>query len=251
MFNTPRQGYTGMVESNNNTNTRCDNFYSDNGRLEVSLWNNYVSLRIAPSTGVDARGLRTYESDNNRIMSTCIKFENIESIIEAVENELIPAAKDGKDKTISFMTAGYREGSKKKLITIGYSAEIDTYYLSVAANLDEDGKGTPEQTIRFDFERKEIFVDYDLTTGDSLTTPVQSDFNRFMKIISGYTRAIPMEDHGVRFVKNRYRQSGFGGQQQFNQQRMGAVPQQQPMQQAGGYSAPVTQFEGSFDDLPF
>lgn len=240
-----------------NVNTRCDAFYSDTAKLEVGLWNGSISIKIAPSTGVDSRGLRQYEREINRIMNVSIKMEDIETLIEAIDKELKDAT---KNKKVSLPAKAMRDTASKKLTTIGYDQDKGTYYLMVTADINDAGVGTEEGSIRFDFENKEYLVDYDITTGNSgSTTSTTSDWKRFVKILNGYTRTIPMEDHGVKY-NNTFSRSGNGGgfgggfnpQAGMNQGGFQGYPQGQQMpQQQPQYNAPVTTFDGSMDDLPF
>ena len=87
-----------------NVNTKLYTSYSDTSLLTVSAWNNNLSLKFHPIKGVNPEtGAKQFAQNINELTNVSISPEAAYSLIEGIENIIIPAIGEKEEKRIVYM----------------------------------------------------------------------------------------------------------------------------------------------------
>lgn len=234
-------GNAGNNNSNErNVNTRIKTFYGEVSALQLSYWNENISIKINPLTGVNAEGVRQY--DYNRRISTALTQEKCTAIAKGIEEKILPMIKDGiaPEKPVS---VGVSVGTKGSAVCVEYKKDdkgVPSTYLTMYTNIGTDGKTAPENIFPYKFSKTTLTEDYDPETGANTTKTIEAEFIFVYEKLKNISDAIATAAHSVN-VSNAYKTASankYGG----NNTSSGTGSN-------SGYAAPVTNYSG--DEFPF
>ena len=173
MFGNQNQSSNGNSGFNNQVNvtTRLYNSYSDTAALNVSAWNEQISLKLSPFRGKSPEGIRLYSQDNNECIQTALTMDNVSALLEGINNFIIPSL---KDKTVMVGTM-----ANKKIVSIdtnGTDVELTIY-----VGVDEENKAQEGNSIAHRFNKKEWISGYNPVNGSGEIHESNADFTAFTK----------------------------------------------------------------------
>jgi hypothetical protein len=223
-----------------NVNTNLYSSYSETAQLIAKAWNNQLSITIKPCVGTDANGVRQYAEDKSQFIITSITPENAICLVEGFEADVLPAVRGMKESGSASIAMGNIE--QRKILTIGY--DKDHSYLSIAVNLDANGKAGGE--IRHIFNKKEYLIDYNPSVGNATEKVVEADLFNFMEKVRSVKDLSPIIAHSIKY--NEASRASFASNYTNNANQNNTNIQNDN----SGYQAPVTTTEGSdMSFLPF
>lgn len=198
---------------------------SDTCIFSVRAWDKQISVSFAPCLGTNADGIRTYETEFSKIFNTALRYENAITLVKKYHEELEPAIKEGLPCTISVETRSTGDTSNLKVFTIGYDGT--NAFARLAWNIDEEGKGRPEDSIVHTFNKRVCKKNYNLVDGTCEEEPVEAELIHFIDNLEAVKLTEPAIAHGIRYdnairaalANNRYagRNAAYGGANNYNQ----------------------------------
>ena len=230
----------GNVGNNNtnerNTNTKIKSFFGELSSLQLTYWNENISIKINPLTGVNADGIRQY--DYNRRASTALTQEKCIAIADGIKKKILPLieSKVVPEKPVS---VGVSVGTKGSAICVEYKKddkEIPSAFLTIYTNIGADGKAPQDGIFTYKFAKTTVSEDYDPETGESTDVTVEAEFLFFYEKIKNISDVIGTAAHSVN-NDAAYKKPSTGN---YNSTSNNS---------GGNYSAPVTNYTG--DNFPF
>ena len=244
--------YGANNNSNNtkNVTTRIKTLYGDTASLQLSYWNENLSIKINPLMSVDASGLRQY--DYNRRATTAFTTEKAEAMCKKIKKKIltkIEEIEDGGtlDETIN---VGVSVGTKGSAIFVRYANDensIPSVYLDVYTNIGEDGKAPKDGIYSYKFNKTEVMDSYDPETGEGHKVITESEFEFFFKKLDTLSDVVGTAAHSVA-LENDYKSSYPSNNNSGYQNNYNNNNYQQPSNTStnnSGYSASVTEFNES------
>lgn len=234
----------GNVQNNNSNadksvNTRIATLYGDISSLQLTYWNDKLSIKINPLQSISPEGLRQY--DYTRRATTAITQEKCLALVNDIEKNIIPKIESGESLTDN-INVGVAVGTKGTAVYVEYKNDdkgIPSTYLTMYTNIDPTTNKAPTEGIySYKFTKTQVSVGYDSETGESKgTKAVESEFMFFFdklktmpQICGTAAQSINMDNMNKSAPKNNYNSSYSNTQSQVN----------------NSYSAPVSDFSGEF-----
>lgn len=239
MFN--QQGSRGNFNNNGGratVNTRLYSSYADDSLLTLYAWNENISVKFHPVTGVNADGLKQYAQENTDIVNTSLVPENCIALLAGIEDNIIPALEEKKAASVS-ITSG--SGANKKVLSI--TTDGETVKAVIFVSVSEEGVADPNNKIEHTFKKRNYLVDYNPETGSGDVVDVNTDFEIFVQKISEIYNLDASIPHAIKYfeaVRNNYNTNRYAA----SANNVGNT----------NYQAPTTNYtsEGSISDfLPF
>ena len=252
--------FSNNYGSNNNSNntrnvtTKIKTFYGDTASLQLSYWNENLSIKINPLINVDASGLRQY--DYNRRVSTAFTPEKAEAMCKKIKKKIISKIEEVEDGGTldEVINVGVSVGTKSSAVFVKYAKDendIPSVYLVVYTNIGEDGKAPKEGIYTYKFNKTEIMDSYDPETGEGNKVIVESEFMFFFKKLDTLSDMVATTAHSIT-LDNDYKNSYNNNNNSYGNNNHGGYSnnyQQSSNSSAntnsGGYSAPVSDFNES------
>ena len=254
MFNNNFGVSSGSNSKNDiSVNTRIRTFYSNLSMLQLSYWNENLSIKLHPVTGTSADGLRQYDYNNKT--TTAITPDKALALTSLIEKKIFPIRKEYEDKGkfSGPCNVGITIPSKNIAICVEYKEDANnsntpTFYLNVYTQVGEDGKAAKETTKTYQFAKIPVIIGYDPETGNIAETKmVDSEFDFFFEklksvadIAGTAAHSVSVENAWKSIIQNRSSNGNFG------HNSSGSYSTAQPQ---NSYSAPVSNF--SDDDFSF
>lgn len=242
-------GNTGNNNRNEvSVNTRIRTFYSDISCLQLSYWNENMSIKINPLQSVTAEGIRQY--DFNRRANTALTSDKAIALQTEIEKKLLPEIEKVKQtgKLEAPVNVGLPVGNKGSAIFFEYKndeKEEPSVYLTIYTNIGQDNVAPKDGVYSYKFNKVKLIDNYDPENGTGTDSYVESEFlfvyNKLKTIADVFGNAA----HSVNSEKayhgnsNNYQRGGYNA-------NSNSTPQQQA---SSSYSAPVSSFDVS--ELPF
>lgn len=241
---------------NNNTNnndisvnTGIVTLFSDSASLSIGCWNEKLSLRWMPSIGQDERGYHQYDKD--RKVSTSLTHVKIAALLKKYNEHIKPHLDAGDVPDEKGWNAGVPISSKTStnILLIEYKADeqgVPNFYLTFVRN--PTPAADPANIVTYKFNKMEVLVDYDPTTGESVDEVTHSEFDDFMDILKARKLMTGLTSHAHRFSSAFKIKGGFSGGSG------GYMPPQQPpmnMNQGGGMPDFMYTPLDMGDEIPF
>jgi hypothetical protein len=147
-----------------NVNTRGINFMNSEGfmpsTLQFGFWNEMISIRMHPALE-KSQQTESKKFNYEEVVSTALTLEKATTLLNKIENDILPKYSEGKDKFNGVPVGG------NSLIGVGIKAlddENSVAYLAIFKELDE-GTKKPEVAMYYEFKSGYTVDDYDPETG--------------------------------------------------------------------------------------
>lgn len=252
MFGNNYGGNTNNNYNQKSVNTRIRTFYSDLSALQLSYWNENISVKINPIIpGGNADGIRQY--DYNRKIMTAITTEKAIGLYKKIKKNIIPvleAIENGEQTSLEKpINAGVQIG-QGTLLFIQYKMIDDTPTLDLALFTNVvDGKTAPENVFRYRFNKVEIVTSLDEETMEMETSKVEAEFLFFYEKLKNIATVVADAAHSVNMAKphggnNNYASGNNNGNYNGNNYHNNSHNSG-----SSSYSAPESEFNAS--DFPF
>lgn len=237
-----------MFGQNNNNdrsiNTRIKTFFSNLSCMQMSYWNDNLSLRISPCSGTNPDGIRQY--NYNQKISTAISGEKCLALYNKIKETIIPALDVyKKDKTFEKpINVGVQVNNKGSAVFIELKKDekdIPYVFLTMYTNIGQDNKAPKEGVYSYRFNKTIIVTDYDPENGTGTDEYIDAEFAFFCEKLKTMPDINGTAAHSVNTNAAYKTQSPSSGGFQNSQQ------QQNTSQ--NNYSAPVSSFDS--EDFPF
>ena len=205
-----------------NVNTKVRTFYSDISCLQLSYWNENLSVRIAPVNGVGTDGVRQY--NYNMRAATAITVDKAIALKKKIDEVIMPAiekVKETKDLEAP-VNVGMSVGNKGSALFVEFRKNdegVPTLYLKIYTNIDaESNKAPTDGVFSYPFAKTTMITGYDAETGAATTDTVESEFEFFVeklaempKISTNISHAINLENAYKAVAKANYQARNGGG----------------------------------------
>lgn len=232
-------GNTGNNNSNErNINTKIKTFFGELSSLQLSYWNENISIKINPLTGVNADGIRQY--DYTRRASTALTQEKCIAIANGIKRNILPLI-ENKTEPEKPISLGVSVGTKGSAVCVEYKKDdkgIPSAYLTIYTNIDADGKAPKDGIFTYKFAKTTLSENYDPESGTSTDVTIEAEFLFFYEKIKNVSDVIGTAAHSVnndsaykKTAPSNYNNSGDNSNGNSN------------------YSAPVSNYSG--DAFPF
>lgn len=231
-FGTPNNTPSGDV----NVNTSFFKGFGKESMLTIGGWNDMISIKMSPASGTNESGLTNYDSKQG--ISTALTKDNIQVILEAIEEKILPKMKafkagEGFEKKTISIPLGKPEN--KRLLSISYEMESDVPCVKIKI-----GQAVNNQELSYTFLKKDYYED---ATLEAATDPIvtEAEFKSFIELLKHSTEMFGMGAHSARYQSEITTRS--------NNARSGYAPQTE----APAPGAPVYSYDiGSMGNaLPF
>lgn len=200
--------FAGNYNNNSNQksiNTRIRTFYSDLSALQLSYWNENISVKINPFIGLRQDGIRQY--DFNRKIMTAISTDKAIALYKKLKKNVIPeieAIENGEKTALEKdINVGVPIG-QGTLLFIQYKMieNVPTLELVMYTNV-VDGKVAPENIFKYRFNKTEVAGELNEETMEMEMTFVETEFQFFYDKLKNISTIIADAAHSVN-VSNAY-----------------------------------------------
>lgn len=190
-------------DNNISINTNGVQLYNRDGfvpsALTIGYWNDVLNIRINPKL---ENPTETKVFDYEKYISCILPVERIGELINAINKEIVPAMKEGRNKIISIQVAG------DSLLSVGTNVATGSPlrpFIAIYKGIDVNTK-KPESYLLYEFKSSTIIEDYDADKGSyTVSQPDHVELNTFIKILNaafdGLTKATA---HTIN-TENRFR----------------------------------------------
>lgn len=196
---------------NVNTNLRTSN--SEVSSMTISLWNQYLSLKIRPAVGVDANGITQY--DKNRVGQTALSPDACQTIYDEFVDKIYPeykkAVETGEpcpDKMSVTVETG--KEPKRNIVGIEMTPSTDSgnnvpdLWFVIYSMVDSNNMAVEANAYRHKFPKKKIRVNYNPSNGYSdLESYANADFNIFLNGLGRTELMLPYSEHVKKYSVER------------------------------------------------
>jgi hypothetical protein len=240
----------GNVGNNNkydqSINTKIKTFYSDLSCLQLTYWNESISIKINPLLSVSQDGIRQY--DYNRRISTALSADKCLALKEKLEETFLPKIKEvaSSKKLDKALNVGLQVGTKGSAVFFEYKNDekgIPTLYLTIYTNVGQDGKAPKDGVFSYKFSKVTTIENYDPESGTGTDDVVEGEFLFVYEKLKSIADVCGTAAHTINSenaYKAGYTGKGNGGYSSFNNSQSSTQ---------NTYSAPVSSFDIS--ELPF
>lgn len=200
-----------------NVNTGVESFWSPLSSLSVGCYNDKISLRWLPVSGVDERGITRY--DKNARISTCLSHTKTCALLrkyDEVIKPLVDAKADPGDGKTVMIPINSKTGISGLFIEYKNDENgVPSLYLTFAKNLSEVG-APAESIIRYKFGDLTLRTDMSPETGGGVDCVEHAEFNYFVELLRAHVLMTGLNSHAMRYSNAFSRHSG-GGNSNYNQ----------------------------------
>lgn len=193
-----------------NVTTRLYNSYSDTASLNVSAWNEQISIRLSPFRGKSPEGVRLYSQDNNECIQTALTMDNVSALLEGINNFIIPSLKEKTPGVVAVMTGTM---ANKKIISIG--TDGNDVALTIYVGVDEENKAQEGNSISHKFNKKEWISGYNPANGSGEIHEANADFTAFVKKLEEVYKLSSAVVHALK-KNDAYKNSYSGSNKNYN-----------------------------------
>lgn len=248
MFNNTNNNNTNRK----NVNTFIKTLYSDLSCLQLTYWNDSISIKINPLTSISADGMRQYDYD--RRINTAIAFDKCIALAEKIEEVILPAIENVANggRLEAPVSVGVTVNSKGSSLFIEYKEDVDSpaVFLTLYTIVDQDKKASKDGAYSYRFNKVSAIENYDPDNGTGKESVIEAEFLFLYEKIKNISDACGTAAHSVN-NENAYKTTSGNT----NNSNTGytnstySAPQQQNAFMGNNYSAPVSSF--SEEGLPF
>lgn len=162
--------------------TNYQSFFGNDSKLTLAGWNDRLSVKIAPTKGMNPDGLRMYASDLSEILATALSKEAAISLLEGIIAKIIPALENKENASVGVI-AGVNENQKVVQIEL-----LDNIIkLKVNTKLNEEGQCGEDSIYVYTFNTRDYSDGYNCSEGFINKQPVQAEFRLFCKILEEFS----------------------------------------------------------------
>lgn len=226
--------------------TNYQTFFGNDSKLTLAGWNDRLSIKIAPTKGMNPDGLRMYASDISEILTTAFSKEAAISLLEGIAAKIIPALENKENASVGIIT-GVNENQKVVQIEL-----IDnTIKLKVNTKLNEEGQCGEDSIYAYTFTARDYSDGYSCSEGFINRQSVQAEFKLFCKILEEFSSS-----SGVSVQIEKFRKSfSYQGQNNYGSPLVAANSNYQSIGSQNtnaNTDAPSHNFSGEISEfLPF
>ena len=190
----------------NNTNTknvttRIRTYYSDISSLQLSHWNENISIRINPLKEITPEGIRTY--DYTRKASTALTADKSLALSKEIEEKILPKIKEYKETGIfnGPVNAGVSVGNKGSAIFISYEKDdkdIPYVFITIYMNIDPEKNIAPaDSKFSYKFAKVTVIENYNPETGEGTEVQIDGEFLFFYEKIKNIVDTFGSIPHSI------------------------------------------------------
>lgn len=235
--------------ANQSVNTKIKTFFGDLSSLQLTYWNDNISIKINPLTGVNAEGIKQY--DFTKRVSTSLIPEKCLALANRIDEKIKPEIKKVKQNGVlaEAVSVSVQIPTKKSIVVVEYKNDESTkpaLYLTIYTNVSDDNKASENDTYSYKFSKVITIDNYDPTSGTGNQVFEEAEFDFFYEKIRKIADAIGTAAHSV----NCDNASGKSGSKSSSNSNFTNFSNGNNTQaQMNNYSAPVSQFNA--DEFPF
>lgn len=178
-------GGLGGSQNNNGTpsvNTKIRTMYGDTACMQLSYWNENISIRINPLSGVNEQGIRQY--DYNRRGSTALTTDKCMALAEEIKNKILPEIEKVKttNKLEKAISVGLTVGKQGSAFFIEYKEDdkgTPCLYATLYTNIGQDNKAPKEGVYSYKFTKTTVVDNYDPESGTGTESTTEAEFLYF------------------------------------------------------------------------
>lgn len=193
-----------------NVTTRLYNSYSDTASLNVSAWNEQISIRLNPFRGKSPEGVRLYSQDNNECIQTALTMDNVSALLEGINDTIMPSLREKTPGVVAVMTGTM---ANKKIIAI--ETDGTDVQLTIYVGVDEENKAQEGNSISHKFNKKEWISGYNPTNGSGEIHEANADFTAFVKKLEEVYKLSSAVVHALK-KNDAYKNSYNGSNKNFS-----------------------------------
>lgn len=172
---------TNSGNNNNdvNVNTKIRTFFGEISCLQMTYWNDKISIKINPLQSVNADGIRQY--DFNRRANTALSGDKCIALREKIVEKILPEMEKVKkgNSLEKPVNVGVSVGTNGSGIFIEYKNNDKgkpSAFLTVFTSVGQDNKANPEGTFSYKFEQIPVIENYNSDTGEGSISYIESEF---------------------------------------------------------------------------
>lgn len=241
-------GNVGNNNSNDRSiNTKIKTFFGEISCLQITYWNENISLKINPLQGVTPDGLRQY--DYNRRANTALTSEKCIALADKIKKNILPKIEEVQktgilDKPIN---VGVSVGTKGSAIFIEYKNDENNtpyLYLTVYTNIGQDNKAPKDGIYSYKFAKINVIEDYNPDDGSGKDSFIDAEFLFFYDKIKNISDICGTAAHSVNMDSTFKSSNTKNNYSSFNSNNINSTSNN------NNYSAPVSSFDSntfSFD----
>jgi hypothetical protein len=175
-YNTP---FAGSSKGRESVSTTCVTLKSDDARLKIGLYDDSFSVEFS-LPDVDVNGQKTWPRDNSHRISFILTPERAAAMYDSIQNELIPAMKEGRPLSTGYPTNN--EGSR--IVDMAFDPN-GNLMLRGFANVDSETRRAGI-AVYFPFNKIVNVTDYNKDTGSFNAREVHANFYLFIWLLKAY-----------------------------------------------------------------
>ena len=243
-------GNTGYNNNNErNINTKIKSFFGEISCLQLSYWNENISIKINPLQGVNSEGIRQY--DYNRRANTALRCDKCLALKSKIDEKILPEIQKVKESgTLEKpVNTGISVGDKGSAVFVEYKADdngVPHVYLTVYTNIGADNKAPKDGIYSYKFAKVNMIDDYDPENGTGVENYVDAEFLFFYDKLKSVADVCGNAAHSVNTDKAYKPSDGNSQNGKFSNYNNGNNNNDST---SGSYSAPVSSFND--DGFPF
>lgn len=257
-------GFSGNGQNNSNTpnvTTKIRSLYSDTACMQLSYWNENLSIRINPMIGINEQGIRQY--DYNRRGSTALTSEKCTALAAKIKEIILPEIEKVKktNKLEKPINVGLVVGQRGSSFFIEYKPDDSgkpSVYATLFTNVGQDNKAPKDGVYTYKFIKTTVIDNYDPESGTGTESVEEAEFMFFYEKLKNLAmlQATIAHAQALESITRRGQKMAMNGNAPQQQMNNGGYQQQgaprppafsQPPQ--NNYAAPVSTFNA--DELPF
>ena len=178
-----------------NVNTQFMQDFCDTAKINISGWNDKVSIRLNRASGKNADGLTMYNEQD--YFNTALTKDAIEALIDGIDNTIIPAIEDYKPNTsIAVQTSSTENGTNVIEILV---ATNEKNQICVFLNAHKYGPAGPIDTFTHEFRQKSYLRDFNPMTNEGSEVAVQTKFMQFVAVLKAALVPVAVTAHGEKY----------------------------------------------------
>jgi len=197
-----------------NTNLKTSN--SDTSSLNIQAWNQNISLRISPATGVDANGVTQYEK--TRRGNASLSMEGAAALLDAFKRIILPTYDQvikGEIPCPDELSVCVETGRspKKNLVFLKIKnpsdgSNVPDAYVEIHQAVTDENIADGGNIFTHKFPKRKVFINMNTMTGVGTPTYANSDLNIFLNILGDTNLLLPFSEHVSKYTKERAKLGG-------------------------------------------
>lgn len=186
--------------ANKNVNTKVRTLYGETACMQLSFWNENISIKINPLQGVSSEGIRQY--DYTRRANTALTMDKCIALATKIREVIFPVmAKVKQDKKLTApVSTGLSVGNKGSSLMIEYKNDDKNnpyVYLTLYTNIGQDGKAPKDGVYSYKFSKVNTVDNYDPEKGTGTDDSVDAEFMFFYEKIKNIADIAGTAAHSV------------------------------------------------------